>query len=68
MNSPHLLDKYGKILKLRNGVFFMLKGVANKRYTPEFKKLIVEIMQQEQLSYHETCRRFDVNSRDRIKS
>ena len=67
MNSPHLLDKYGKILELRNGVFFMPKGVANKRYTPEFKKLVVETMQQEQLSYSETVRRFEVNSHRRIQ-
>ena len=36
----------------------MPKGVPNKRYTPEFKKLVVETMQQEQLSYSETVRRF----------
>ena len=46
----------------------MPKGVPNKRYTPEFKKLVIETMQEEKLSYSETCRRFDVNSRDRIKS
>ena len=46
----------------------MPKGVANKRYTPEFKKLVIETMQEEKLSYSETCRRFEVNSRDRIKS
>ena len=46
----------------------MPKGVPNKRYTPEFKKLVVETMQEEKLSYSETCRRFEVNSRDRIKS
>ena len=46
----------------------MPKRVPNKRYTPEFKKLVVETMQEEKLSYSETCRRFDVNSRDRIKS
>ena len=39
----------------------MPKGVPNKRYTPEFKKLVVETMQQEQLSYSETARRFEVN-------
>lgn len=50
------------------GVFSMPKGVPNKRYTPEFKKLVVETMQEEKLSYSETCRRFEVNSRDRIKS
>ena len=46
----------------------MPKGVPNKRYTPEFKKLVIETMQKEKLSYSETCRRFEVNSRDRIKS
>ena len=46
----------------------MPKGVPNKRYAPEFKKLVIETMQEEKLSYSETCRRFGVNSRDRIKS
>ena len=46
----------------------MSRGKPNKRYTPEFKKLVVETMQEEKLSYSETCRRFDVNSRDQIKS
>ena len=46
----------------------MPKGVPNKRYTPEFKKLVIETMQEEKLSYSETCRRFDVNSSDQIKS
>ena len=46
----------------------MPKGVPNKRYTPEFKKLVIETMQEEELSNSETCRRFDVNSRDQINS
>lgn len=46
----------------------MPKGVPNKRYTPEFKKLVVETMQQEGLSYTETARRFDVNSHHRIQN
>ena len=46
----------------------MSRGKPNKRYTPEFKKLVIETMQEEKLSYSETCRRFEVNSRDRIKS
>ena len=45
----------------------MPKGVPNKRYTPEFKKLVVETMQQEQLSYSETAQRFEVNSLRRIQ-
>ena len=61
-----MLDKYGKILELRNGVFFMPKGVANKRYTPEFKKLVVETMQQEKLSYRETARQFEINDDKRV--
>ena len=45
----------------------MPKGIPNKRYTPEFKKLVVEPMQKEKLSYRETARRFDVSSDTRIK-
>ena len=38
----------------------MPKGVPNKRYTPEFKQLVVETMREGRLSYSETERRFDV--------
>ena len=40
----------------------MPKGIPNKRYTPEFKQLVVETMHKEKLSYCETARRFEVNS------
>ena len=46
----------------------MSRGKPNKRYTPEFKKLVVETMMEERLSYSETCRRLEVNSRDQIQS
>ena len=45
----------------------MPKGIPNKRYTPEFKKTVVETMLQEKLSYRETSRRFEVNSDTRVK-
>ena len=45
----------------------MPKGVPNKRYTPEFKKMVIETMMEEKLSYRETVRRFDVSSDTRIK-
>ena len=38
----------------------MPKGVPNKRYTPEFKKQVVETMLKENLSYRETERRVGV--------
>ena len=38
----------------------MPKGVPNKRYTPEFKKHVVETMLKEGLSYKETERRFEL--------
>ena len=38
----------------------MPKGVPNKKYTPEFKKLVVETMQEEHLGYCETAERFGV--------
>ena len=45
----------------------MPKGIPNKRYTPEFKKLVIETMMVEKLSYRETTRRFEVSSDTRIK-
>ena len=38
----------------------MPKGVPNKKYTPEFKKLVVETMHEEHLGYCETAERFGV--------
>ena len=45
----------------------MPKGIPNKRYTPEFKKLVVETMLKEKLSYCETARRFEISCDKRIK-
>ena len=46
----------------------MPKGVANKRYTPEFKKMVIETMLEEKLSYSETARRFEVNDHHRVQA
>ena len=46
----------------------MPKGVPNKRYTPEFKKHVIETMLEEKLSYSETARRFEVNDHHRIQA
>lgn len=43
------------------GCFSMAKGVPNKRYTPEFKNLVVETMMKEKLSCCETARRFEIS-------
>ena len=45
----------------------MPKGIPNKRYTPEFKKLVVETMQKEKLSYRETARQFEISGHHRIQ-
>ena len=41
----------------------MPKGVPNKRYTPEFKKMVIETMIEEKLSYKETARRFETDDK-----
>ena len=46
----------------------MPKGVPNKRYTPEFKRIVIEVMMEEKLSYSETARRFEVNDHHRIQA
>jgi len=38
----------------------MPKGVANKKYTPEFKKVVVETMREEKLGYREIAERFGI--------
>ena len=44
----------------------MPKGVADKRYTGEFKRVVIETMRAERLSYRETERRFGIKSHSRI--
>ena len=45
----------------------MPKGIPNKRYTAEFKKIVIETMLEEKLSYSETARRFEVSNHHRIQ-
>ena len=49
------------------GCFIMLKGKPNKRYTPEFKRLVIETMLEEKLGYRETARGFSVSNHHRIQ-
>ena len=39
----------------------MSKGVPNKRYTPEFKQMVVEAVLNEGLSYKEAKRQFEIS-------
>ena len=39
----------------------MARGKPNKRYTPEFKKMVVETMEKEQLSIYATMQEFGIN-------
>ena len=45
----------------------MPKGIPNKKYTGEFKQMVVETMHKEHLSYGETARRFEVRSDTQIR-
>ena len=44
----------------------MPKGKPNKRYTPEFKIMVVETMHQEGLSQGEIRRRFDISDHNAV--
>ena len=50
------------------GCFSMSKGKPNKRYTGEFKQMVVETMMRENLSYREAARQFDINDAHRVIS
>ena len=39
----------------------MPKGVPNKRYTPEFKRMVVETMEKEHLSVRSAMKEFEIN-------
>jgi transposase-like protein len=45
----------------------MAKGVPNKRYTSEFKQMVVETIQRERLSYTEAMRQFEIGDDHIIK-
>ena len=45
----------------------MSKGKPNKRYTPEFKQIVVETMRAERLSLNETMRRFGITNKGIIQ-
>ena len=63
-------DKQTFIQSSEGGVYMdtMPKGIPNKRYTPEFKKQVVEAVIQEGLSYQEAARIYEVQGHDRIQS
>lgn len=46
----------------------MPKGIPNKKYTGEFKQMVVETLREEKLSYREAARKFDVCDAKRITS
>ncbi len=45
----------------------MPKGIPNKKYTGEFKQMVVETIQKEHMSYGEAARRFEVRSDTQIR-
>ena len=44
----------------------MPKGIPNKRYTTEFKRVVVETMEKEKMSYRETARQFEISDDKRV--
>ena len=49
---------------ISDGIF----RIPNKRYTPEFKKQVVEAVIQDGLSYQEAARNYEVQGHGRIQS
>ena len=67
MNCTPFVRQYD-ILNNKWGALLCRKGIPNKRYTPEFKKQVVEAVIQEGLSYQEAARIYEVQGHDRIQS
>ena len=45
---------------------FIARHSKDQRYTSEFKKLVVETMMKEKLSYSEAARQFEINDHKRV--
>ena len=45
----------------------MPKGVPNKRYTPEFKKMVIETMKKEHLSIYAAMQEFGIRDHKLIE-
>ena len=67
LNCTPFVRQYG-ILSNKWGVLLCQKEYQTNDIRRNSKNWSIETMQEEKLSYSETCRRFEVNSRDRIKS
>ena len=48
------------------GCFSMPNGVPNKRYTGEFKQMVVETTMRAKLSYREAARQFEIRNHNRV--
>ena len=48
------------------GCYSMPKGVPNKRYTGEFKQMVVETMMRDKISYREAARRFEISDHSTV--
>ena len=66
MNCTPFVRQYD-ILSNKWGVLLCQSGVPNKRYTPEYKKMVIETMMEEKLSYSDKARRFEVSCDKRSK-
>lgn len=44
----------------------MPKGIPNKKYTGEFKQMVVETMRKEKLSYREVEREFEIKDHNAV--
>ena len=64
--APAFLYSYVPFLLLGFVFQFIARHSKDQRYTPEFKKLVVETMLKEKLSYCETARQFEVSDDKRV--
>ena len=53
---------------ITSGVIYYAERNTKQEIPPEFKKMVIETMLEEKLSYNETARRFEVCNHHRIQS
>ena len=64
--APAFLYSYVPFLLLGFVFQFIARHSKDQRYTSEFKKLVVETMMKEKLSYSEAARQFEINDHKQV--
>lgn len=68
MNCTPKVGQYDILKPTKRGAIFMPKGKPNKKYTGEFKQMVVESVIKDKLGYNEAMRKYGIGGAVRIQA